>query len=494
MRILIDLQPAQGESRFHGIGRYSLKIAEEIVKIKGDEVYILLNDAFPREAVKIKDSLGLPEENYVVFSPIKPTAFINSPEKWRVEVSELIRELAIDKVEPDVVFVPSVFEGFVDNIPISIKKFRNANTAVVLYDLIPLIYAHAYLRDSNMRQWYYYRLNQFRAADAFVAISESSRREGIEHLNLKEEDFCVAYPAPTELFRVLDEPDERVLEKYGISKNYLLYVPSGYDFRKNVEALILAFGRLPKEIKSKLQLVIASKIDEYNERRLKELARKVKANVVLTGYVKDEDLVTLYNLCELFMHPSLHEGFGLPIVEAMACGAPVVGSNSSSIAEIIQRGDALFDPKDVNSISSKILEVLKNDELREELRRYGLKRAKDFSWRESAKNILKLFNKKFGNGRPVAHLFRKPRMAYLSPLPPAQSGISYYSSELLPELSKYYEVELIVNQSDVSDEYIRANFPIRTVEYFTKNFRKYKRVLYHMGLSLIHISEPTRPY
>jgi len=92
MKILIDLQPAQGESRFRGIGRYSLKIAEEIVKIKGDEVYILLNDAFPREAVKIKYSLGLPEGNYLVFSPLKTIAFINSPEKWRVEVSELIRD------------------------------------------------------------------------------------------------------------------------------------------------------------------------------------------------------------------------------------------------------------------------------------------------------------------------------------------------------------------------------------------------------------------
>jgi len=389
MKILIDLQPAQGESRFRGIGRYSLKIAEEIVKIKGDEVYILLNDAFPREAVKIKYSLGLPEGNYLVFSPLKTIAFINSPEKWRVEVSELIRDLAIARVEPDVVFVPSVFEGFVDNIPISIKKFRNVNTAVVLYDLIPLIYPHFYLADKKMKHWYYYRLNQFRAADAFVAISESSKREGIEYLNLKEGDFCVAYPAPSESFRVLDEPDERVLENYGISKRYLLYVPGGYDFRKNVEALILAFGKLPKEIKDKLQLVIASKIDEYNERRLKELARKVGANVVLAGYIRDEDLSTLYNLCELFVHPSLHEGFGLPVVEAMACGAPVIGSDSSSIAEIIKRSDALFNPKDINSISSKILEVLENDEFREELRRYGLKRAKDFSWRESAKNIKK---------------------------------------------------------------------------------------------------------
>ncbi|MFH8119961.1 MAG: glycosyltransferase [Candidatus Aenigmatarchaeota archaeon] len=484
MRVLIDLQSSQGESRFCEIGRYSIEISKHLINLV-DEVYILLNDAFPRQVLDIKKKFKLSEENYITFSPLKPVSFLYSPSFWRIEISEMVREYVIAEVEPDVVFVTSVFEGLGDDIVVSIKKFKDTNTVATLYDLIPLIYNEYYLTDKKIKKWYFYRLNQLRASDGFVAISEGSKKEGIKYLNLNSNDVCIAYPAPSEIFRVLKEPDLNVPKKYGIFKKFILYVPGGYDFRKNIESLIIGFGKLPRDIKNKFQIVVCGKIDEINRKRHIELAKKVGVDLILTGYVEENELVNLYNLCELFVHPSLHEGFGIPVVEAMACGAPVIGSNATGIAEIINREDAIFNPRDPDSIAKKILEVLNDEELKEELRKYGLKRSKDFSWEKSAKNISN-FLKRFKKVTSISNNYRKLRLAYISPFPPQESGIGYYIKELVPELSKYYEIELIVNQCDISDEYLKANFPVRNVEYFVKNFKKYDRVLYHLGNSEFH--------
>jgi hypothetical protein len=113
--------------------------------------------------------------------------------------------------------------------------------------------------------------------------------------------------------------------------------------------------------------------------------------VVITGFVPEDDLVTLYNLCHLFVFPSLHEGFGLPALEAMACGAPVIGSNTSSIPEVIGWKDALFDPTRPSAIAEAIAGALANEGFRQELRNHGLRQARLFSWDESARRALAAF-------------------------------------------------------------------------------------------------------
>jgi Glycosyltransferase len=122
-----------------------------------------------------------------------------------------------------------------------------------------------------------------------------------------------------------------------------------------------------------------------------EKAGLTKNDVIITGYVPDDELIAMYNLCELFIFPSLHEGFGLPVLEAMSCGAPVIGSNTTSIPEVIGREDALFDPYSVDSIANKIKEVLTDENFRNELREYAIKRSKEFSWDKSAKIALEAF-------------------------------------------------------------------------------------------------------
>ncbi|MGB9713309.1 MAG: glycosyltransferase, partial [Dissulfurimicrobium hydrothermale] len=176
-------------------------------------------------------------------------------------------------------------------------------------------------------------------------------------------------------------------------------------------------------------------------------------------------------------------------LEAMACGAAVIGSNTTSIPEVIGREDALFDPHKDDAIAEKLELVLTDEDFRRELQHHGIEQAKRFSWDESARWAIAAFEAFYAKkaDQPVlVKPARRPKLAYISPLPPERSGISDYSAELLPELAKYYDIEVIVAQKDVSDPWIKANCPVRSVEWFRQNAWSYDRVLYHFGNSPFH--------
>jgi glycosyltransferase involved in cell wall biosynthesis len=206
--------------------------------------------------------------------------------------------------------------------------------------------------------------------------------------------------------------------------------------------------------------------------------------------ISDEDLRLLYSACELFVFPSLHEGFGLPILEAMACGAPVIASASSSMPEVIGRGDALFDPTTAQSIAAKMVDVFSAPAFAQSLRDNGALRVRQFTWEKTADAAWRGFESAVA--RPVgasarsARSERKPRLAYFSPLPPHRSGISDYSSELLPALSEHYDIDVVVDQSQVSDAWVTDRLPIRTVDWFEKHAGAFDRIIYNVGNSPFH--------
>jgi glycosyltransferase involved in cell wall biosynthesis len=414
----------------------------------------------------------------------------------RREVSESLREAFLASLRPDIVLVTSLFEGLVDDTVTSIGVFSaSIPTAVILYDLIPLRHPHPYLENPEIKNWYMRKIDHLRRADLWLAISESSRREGADYLGLPGKMVVNVSAAADDHFRKIFIPleDERRLsQKYGLSRPFLMYA-GGIDYRKNMEGLISAFAHLPEDIRRTHQLAVVCSINLESRRSLDNLVQQLglKADeVIFTGFVPEDDLVALYNLCKLFVFPSWHEGFGLPALEAMRCGAPVIASNTSSLPEVIGREDAMFDPFSEDAITAKISEVLTDNAFRKDLIRHSEEQSKKFSWDESAKRAIASFERFHGERQQKCKTIQLParrlKLAYVSPLPPERSGIADYSAELLPELSRYYDIEVIVAPLEVSDTWIKACLPIRTIEWFIRHANRYDRVLYHFGNSPFH--------
>jgi glycosyltransferase involved in cell wall biosynthesis len=386
VRILIDLQACQTGSRNRGIGRLSLALARAMASIAGDhQFWLLLSEAFPEAIPAIRRQFDglIPHERIVAFEA--------RSRRWNLlrKRRSQTRADVIAAIAPDVIHIASLFDA--GESPV---RGDEIPTAVTLYDLIPLIYAERYLDwDSNAGPWYNDKLQELRRASLLLAISNHSRSEAIERLGMAEDKIVTIDAGPDPCFRniaLAPAEEKEIRAQIGLDRPFIMYT-AGIDWRKNVTGLIEAFALLPPPLRAKYQLAIVCAVKPDEAARLRDLARGLglaDAEVVLTGFVADDDLVKLYNLCHLFMFPSLHEGFGLPIVEAMACGAPVIGSNTSSIPDIIGCPDALFDPTRPAAIADAMKTVLTDEEFRQSLGRHGLVQARRFSWENSARRAL----------------------------------------------------------------------------------------------------------
>jgi len=500
MRIVIDMQGAQtAGSRHRGIGRYTLAMAQAIARLRGEhDVVLALNAAFPDSIAPIRQAFEplLPAEKVRVWRSPTPANALDAGNAARRRIGEWIREAFLAELEPDVIVVSSLFEGLGDDAVASIGLLHDIPTAVVLYDLIPLIHRETYLASSPaVEAWYEARLGQLRRADLLLAISASSGQEAVDHLGFAPEHVVNAGTAADPQFRRMDLPAqsrEAVLARYGLTRPFVMYT-GGIDHRKNIEGLIAAFGLLPAELRGAHQLAIVCKADDAAKQSLQDEARRhglAASDLVLTGYVPEDDLIALYHLSAAFVFPSWHEGFGLPALEAMACGAPVIASNTSSLPEVVGLDEALFAPRDPGDIAGKLAQLLGDAEFRARLVAHGLAQARRFSWDATGRRVLGALEALHVGraGRPAARApgGRRPRLAYVSPLPPEQSGISDYSAELLPELARFYDIDLIVDQETVEPAWLGELFPVRNPAWLRENADQYDRVLYHFGNSAFH--------
>ena len=392
MKIVVDLQGIQNDSRFRGIGRYSIAFVKALIRNRAShEIVVLLSDLFPESLKDAKDSLGAEAEHCTlhVWSGVGPTAFLDEKNNWRREVSELLREAYIENLQPDVLIVSSVVEGGADNAIISIGKFTKIFTAAILYDLIPLIYKNEYLPHPNALAWYEDRMQELKKADFWFAISDSSRAEGMHYLGLngdRVQNISAAIGEEFALQELTSETKSAIEAQFQITKPFLMY-SGAFDPRKNVERLLEAYDSLPIEIKQSHQLVLAGGIRDWQKQALEEkisTSGLSKSDVIITGRVTDQELSSLYSLCKAYVLPTYHEGFGLTALEAMACGAPAIGSNASSVPEVIGLARALFDPFSVEDIAEKINMVLSDESYRQELIEHSRTQVKKFSWDQTA--------------------------------------------------------------------------------------------------------------
>lgn len=395
MRILIDMQGAQTESRFRGIGRYSLSLTLAIARQRGPhEVVLALNGMFPETIEPIRKSFDgiLPQANIRVWDAVGPTRETHPDNQRRREIAEYLRESFITTQQPDAVLITSMFEGYGDDAITSIGKIQSQiPTAVILYDLIPLLNPDEHFQTNQLLKNYYSRkIDSLKHAQLLLAISDSAKQEALTALNFDDTQVLNISGAYDEVFTPLNLSESEKFElcqRLGINKPFVMYT-GGADERKNLHRLIQAYAGLSPEIRKHYQLVFVGKMPANYVEAFYLTAQKfgLKADdLVITGFVSDEDLHKLYSCCSLFVFPSTHEGFGIPPLEAMSCGAPVIGADATSLPEVIGLPEALFDPLSVTAIKDKLSLALTDESFRQRLISYGLNHAASFSWDVSAK-------------------------------------------------------------------------------------------------------------
>lgn len=286
------------------------------------------------------------------------------------------------------------FEPFFLTLPF-IKKYK---TIVTVHDLIPLVFPKHFpagIRGSikwRIQKWSLHQVN------AIITDSECSKKDIIQYTNISNKKVHVVYLAAGEDFKKLETGNWKleIKSRYNLPDRFALYV-GDVTWNKNLPRLIEAIKKINLTLVMVGKALVSENFDKANPwnqdlARVKELIKGDKRFIQL-GFIPKDDLVGIYNLATVFVMPSLYEGFGLPILEAMACGCPVVTSKEGSIPEVA--GDAAFyvDPYDVKSIASGIKGLFENEEERKCLSSEGIDRAKKFSWKKIAEETMVIYER-----------------------------------------------------------------------------------------------------
>lgn len=229
-------------------------------------------------------------------------------------------------------------------------------------------------------------------SDKIITISEFTKADIIKFYNIDSDKIIVAHCA-VDTYKFKSKPlTTRLKSKYGLQDGYLLYLGT-VEPRKNIASLVRAYDKLPDHIKAKHPLVLAGG-GGWNDREIRDVIDQASksSNIILPGYIEEEDIPSLYSGAELFLYPSHFEGFGMQLLEAMACGTPVLTAKNSSLTEVGGGAAYYVDDKSVESIMNGIEKLLNEPSLREDLIKKGKQQIKKFSWEKSAQKIIDAIN------------------------------------------------------------------------------------------------------
>lgn len=278
--------------------------------------------------------------------------------------------------------------------------FSPIPAVVTVHDLMPLLFPNWFHQKLTYRFSYQTQLLSLERAAKIIAVSQSTRRDLIERLGIAPPKIEMIYQGVGEQFCVMDDREglESVRTKHSLPRRFILFV-GGLNPHKNLSNLIRAYGNLLKEQPSlqEVGLVVTAKlggdIGVTEEGGIRE-------GVCFVPLADDSEslLIALYNLAEVLAMPSYYEGFGMPPLEAMACGTPVVSSNRGSLPEVVGAAGILFDPDDVGAMASALKRVLNHREEQVRLREAGFNQVKKFNWEVCARRTIELFNSVGGGG------------------------------------------------------------------------------------------------
>jgi len=231
-------------------------------------------------------------------------------------------------------------------------------------------------------------------SDLILTISENSKKDILNFYEVPEEKIKMVYLAAGEEFRprsLTSEQKEYLIRKYNLPSNFVLYIGI-IDFRKNIDAIIKTADILVNKGKKDVHFVLIGRPTLKYKEIIKESQKIKKGRIIFLDDIEKKDISLFYNLTDIFFFPSFYEGFGLPPLEAMQSGVPVVTSNTSSLPEVVGEGGLMRRPNDFQGFANDILRLSEDKDFYQEIRKKGIEQAKKFSWRKTTEEIIKIFN------------------------------------------------------------------------------------------------------
>jgi glycosyltransferase involved in cell wall biosynthesis len=348
MNIAFDISPLEMSSghRLRGTGFYTLHLKEALAEY-------------------------FPENNYIFFS-------------GEEKISENI----------DIIHYP-YFEPF--SFPRSLRK--KCKTVITVHDLTPLVFPEAFpIGVRGFIAWNMQKL-ALKKADAIITDSQCSKNDIIKLTGIKESKTHVIYLSSGRKFVRLTRGklnEEKIQRKYLLPKKFALYV-GDVTWNKNLPRLIQAIKKTEIPLVMVGKSIVEKNYDKNNawnnDRRIVQALMSNDNQIIPLGYVPEDDLVCLYNIATVFVMPSLYEGFGLPILEAMHCGCPVITTDRGSLPEIIDNAAYIVNGERIENIADGIKKVFENHKIQEDLSERGLRRANEFSWRKTAEQTIGVYSK-----------------------------------------------------------------------------------------------------
>ncbi len=492
MRIGIDMLAVQSPHHGHrGIGRYSGHLVSSLFARNDDHEYVL----YAHQDLST-DRIPTCDRAIVRWIRTEPAYGLHTVSQ---SLDHLIRH---NPDSLDAFLVLSPFEHWSNYTPPAKVAGSSLRLAAVIYDMIPFLFQNEMAPSPTLTRFYRV-LEDLRGYDSLLAISEATRKDCQSLLGLPDHQIVnVSAATDHDFFRPdtrnpIPDRSQAILESLSIRKPYVLNV-GGMDERKNSIGLIDVYSRLPKSLQRDHQLVLAFALAEEEVDILYRYAeeRGVKDSLIVTREVSDEALLVLYQQCRAFVFPSTYEGFGLPILEALNCGAPVVAGNNSSQIEVVGDAGLLANVSDPNDVAEKLAQILTDPVLSQTFREKALVQARKFCWEHTGEVAIQALAKAPSTPEPRRSRHRadrghhaKPRIAFFSPLPPRKSGVSDYSQLLLTELQRTYRIDLYHDSGYVPEPALASDdFRARDCRLFHRFAPQedYHAVVYQMGNSRYH--------